>query len=102
MNNPPFNSALSKSIRRSLKRPVSAILGWGVCGFGITAWILFLAHSVVFNPDLNRSEKVVQATSGVIAWIIAGALFGTIIFLTNRRQKDWGETATAAAKEQKK
>jgi len=102
MNNQPFNSALSKSIRRSLKRPVSAILGWGVCGFGITAWILFMAHSVVFNPDLNRSEKLVQATSGFIAWIIAGAFFGTIIFLANRRQKDWGETATAAAKEQKK
>jgi len=54
--------------------------------------VIIAANKAVEATGYRRLTADVQATSGFIAWIIAGAFFGTIIFLTNRRQKDWGET----------
>ena len=92
MTDQPFNSPFSRFVRRTLKRPASAILGWGVCGFGISAWVFVMLHSVLFNPDIVGNEKLTQAGLALVGWLCGGALFGTVLFLANRNKKDWDET----------
>ncbi len=92
MTDQPFNSAFSRFVRRTLKRPAPAILGWGVCGFGISAWVFVMLHSVLFNPDIVGMETLTQAGLALVGWLCGGAVFGTVLFLTNRNKKDWDET----------
>jgi hypothetical protein len=91
MTEQPFSSPFARFVQRTLKRPASAILGWGVCGFGLTAWVGFTLHSIAFNPEFSSSDKVTQAGVALVGWLFAGAMFGGVLFLANRNKKDWNQ-----------